>query len=215
MNFRHSSENKFQKQLSSKALCAISQKISRDYSPSPDTPSSSQCNQLTSSTQDLLEVSRNISQYYSPKLASNSRKLVILPIDPQHIYVYWNLANNQQAALAESLSSDPLTLKIYLQPDSVLSINAPETVINMPVNAINARETIELPPTKEKVSYSASIGTATQSPQFISLLNSTSDSKPAILSPSNNICIVSFKKSKSVAPVIKYQFQTNYSAKGK
>jgi len=176
MDFRHSSENKFQKQLSCKELCAISNEISKVFSPVSLVDLSKQ-NTLSDSLarKELLEVSQNISQYFPPVISSTTQKLVVLPVDPQHIYIYWDLADDHGSTLAQNIMDKSLKLRVYSQGFNG-NKNNKKPVVDIPLKAIQSQQKVALPCTQKQTTYSATIGTSRQAAEdnteFVPLLNS-------------------------------------------
>ena len=175
MSLRHSSENKFKNQLSSKELLAISKEISLLFS--PYIPAEIPClnTELALPAQQLLDVSESISLYYSPKIFSSTNKLVILPIDPQHIYVYWDLVDNQDTALSQSIVENEISLRVYAQSgENDYSSSKEGPVVEIPIHAVQAQERIKLPLLDGVNSYSASVGRSTKKVDFVPFLNTKS-----------------------------------------
>jgi len=219
MSFRHFSENKFQKQLSSKALLAISKEISLLFSPYIPAEIPRLNTELALPTQQLLDVSENISLYYAPKISSSTKKLVIFPIDPQHIYVYWDLVDNQDAALSQSLLENKISLRVYAQSGENGHSSKEDPVIEIPIHAVQAQERIKLPFLNGVNSYAASVGRSTKKVDFVPFLNA----KPFHQIPAHSVqyeCDESVKlneqplfvNTRSVKPHYPY---TNHSAVGK
>ena len=216
MDFRHSSENKFQKQLSSKEMLLINKEISLLFSPYISKNVSSSNNALEMAPQELLEVSQNISLYYSPKISSQSKKLVILPIDPQHVFVYWDLADTQDANLSQKLINNEIKLRVYSQSNG---IDKEEPVIEIPIHAVQAQERIALPLVNNKAVFSAIVGKSTEEIDFVPFL--TAETTYTIQANSHqNILdeVAAYELSTSIDCTVpeKLQYlQTNHSAKGK
>jgi hypothetical protein len=75
--------------------------------------------QIKLSTRELQQISQKIDQDYAPVITTHGSELVLLPVDPYHLYAYWNLsgnlANNQKN---KGIESD-LSLRVYWRPDKV------------------------------------------------------------------------------------------------
>ena len=102
-------ENNF----SSKELVDICKDISDRYAPALPASFSGDEMDFKLSKQELREISHNISLYYAPRILSSTQNLVMLPIDPQHIYVYWNLGDSQSSQPFHDMFEQQLKLKIY------------------------------------------------------------------------------------------------------
>lgn len=217
MDFRDSSENKFHNQFSNKELLAISKEISLLFSPYILKSVLSSNNTLEMSPQELLEVSQNISLYYSPKISSQSKKLVILPIDPQHIFVYWDLVDNQDAALSQKLLNNEIKLRIYSQLDEM---DKEEPIIEIPIHAVQAQQRIELPMMDNKTVFSAIVGQSTQEIDFVPFLTAKATHTTTQANSDQTILheVALSDSSASIVsnvPVTSQSLQTNHSAKGK
>lgn len=77
--------------LSALELRDISRTISRKFAPQYIRRQPAPARNALFSVQELLAVSEEISREYAPRAADDRAKLVLLPIDPQHVHVYWQL----------------------------------------------------------------------------------------------------------------------------
>ncbi len=167
-------------------------------------------------TQELLEVSQNISLYYSPKILSQSKKLVVLPIDPEHIYVYWDLTDKQDADLSQKLVDNEIKLRLYSQENETKNI---QPVVEIPINAVQAQQRVELPIIKKSAVFSATVGESTKEIDFSPFLTAKFSHELAVNSK-QNVLIESEQSDTSALfvssiPVKSHYPQTNHSAKGK
>lgn len=152
-------------------LAKISHEISGLFSPVQPIKSP-QLNCTKISAKELLAVSQNISQYYAPKVSSTIKGLVLLPIDPDHLYVYWNFSDETNGALTSDMSSNNLSLKIYPQSnENSLDLKA-EAICDIPVHHFHARKKITVPRESHNASYLGYIGTHRTKDHFIALLKS-------------------------------------------
>lgn len=152
----------------------ISNDKSRDYAPVlfVELPNPGKSNQL--SKKDLLEVSQNISLYYAPKISSGFKKIVVLPIDPEHIYVYWNLGDAQDIALSQHISNKELSLRIYSESVEKKESVSLKPVIEFDINALQTGKKISLPTTVQNSTvFSVCIGQADSNNTFIPLMISS------------------------------------------
>jgi hypothetical protein len=125
----------------------------------------------TLSRQELLEVSQNISLYFAPRISSSIKKLVLLPIDPQHLYAYWSLGDVQNEALSLSKTCHDKVLRIYSQEvrgDVVKS----KPVVDFKLQESQAKQVISLPVTNRRETYCAKIGEVNSTEGFVTLINS-------------------------------------------
>ncbi|MCK5889336.1 MAG: DUF4912 domain-containing protein [Methylococcales bacterium] len=126
------------------------------------------------SRQELLDVSQNISLYYSSDKRCNNRKLTLLSVDPQHLYVYWGV-ENQQAVTPRALSREEktnLVLQIYGQDeDENATIKKRTPIKEYVVKPSQKTQRIELSATKKEI-YFATLVEKTQEGEIISLVTS-------------------------------------------
>lgn len=112
--------------LSRQDLCAISQIISRDFSPRVfccrvNTNSAT----VFFSSHELLEIGRQISREYAPSLDARQSELVLLSISPKRLHAYWHLTPGREEEFeAQHLhrQTHSMTLRIY--PQSVSAVQA-------------------------------------------------------------------------------------------
>jgi len=124
------------------------------------------------SRQELLEVSQNISRYYAPKVSLSSQKLVLLAIDPTHLYAYWNLIENKPDTVSQALSNEEWMLRVYSPQQNNPTKSIKEPIAEIKISALQSGQEIKLPtPDKEKT-YIAIIGKVVEKNNFYSLLES-------------------------------------------
>jgi hypothetical protein len=153
-------------------MLIISDEISRHYSPIAPIKTPKNTSKTDLSAQELLEVSDNISLYYAPKTTTDITDLTVLAIDPRHIYVYWNIAEDNARPLLQSMNSDELMLRIYSQPEHN-KLHAQSTpLLEIPVHNIQFQKKIKVPKASEQTVYFAYIGKCPSKNTFISLVKS-------------------------------------------
>lgn len=132
------------------------------------------------SRKDLLEVSQNISQYYAPKVSLSTQKLVLLPIDPNHVYAYWNLIENQPDTISPHLNNDGAksqwTLKVFSHHKNRQARLTKKPVTEISINELQAGRKIQLPMANKETIYSAQIGRETEEMYFTPLIRSNNTS---------------------------------------
>lgn len=145
----------FQKQMTNKELFDISHEISRNYAPAilKETPKFD--DNLVLSKDELLEVSHNISLYFAPRILPNSENLVLLPIDPQHIYVYWNLGDRQSSQPFQDMLDQELRLSVFSHDKGGEA--RIKKIYETTVHGIQSGEEIKLPVPQKTGIYSASM----------------------------------------------------------
>jgi hypothetical protein len=106
---------------------------------------------------EILEISQAISKEFAPSiLSSNSTELALLPVDPFHVYAYWNLDANPPAPVTKQETEHPLVLRVYWQADENTTITNTKLWFDLPVDDIQPRQKVRLP--IDGTAYSAVIG---------------------------------------------------------
>lgn len=108
------------------------------------------------SGKELLEISQNISLYYAPKISSNEKKLVLLSVDPEHLHVYWNLAEEQKRVFSSAKLNNDLSLQIYSEENRRGRVKTKQ-IANYKVNRSLLKQTINIPSSKTNKTYFATI----------------------------------------------------------
>ncbi len=169
--------NNFQASLSMKELFEISDEISKEYAPvKPVLSFKKTVTELDDDSmltqQELLEVSQNISQYFAPSISTNSQRLVVLPIDPQHLYIYWSLDENQDFKLSQHMINNEMVLRVYSQLKKKRAPASVKPLVEIAIDDFHSRQKIYLPAPETPTVYSASIGQTTADDGFVSLIDS-------------------------------------------
>jgi hypothetical protein len=107
-------------------------------------------------SKQLLEISQGISRTFSHQISSNISELVILPVDPYHLYAYWHL-DDQQSIDVHTDSNQKLLLKVYWQNDQDRKQDPSKLCFNVNLNSTQSQQKIRLP--VDASHYSATIGT--------------------------------------------------------
>ncbi len=111
---------------------------------------------LRLSRKELLEISQNISLYYAPKVSSNEKKLVLLSVDPEHLHVYWNLAEEHKRGFSTPTPNSDLTLQIYSEENRRGLVKIKQ-VADYKVNRSLLKQTVSIPSSKTSKTYFATI----------------------------------------------------------
>lgn len=111
------------------------------------------------SPKELNEISREISLRFAPKASTAEPELFLLPVDPHHLYAYWDLGENKTHIPFEEDSPYRLTLRIYWRPDANPEMK--KSNVWFDVSGINpdCRQKIRLP--IDGSAYSAALGKLT------------------------------------------------------
>lgn len=172
MGSSHSSREKNIIAISAKEMRNISKKISHKFSPVPPIKSCNTAVKKKISGPELLKISQNINLYFAPKAVLNKTKLALLSVDPRHIYVYWNLCNNNTNTLLQSMHNNELLLRIYSQPIQGDTQIKPQALIEVPVHNFQSQQNITVPKVNDETTYSAHIGKIVSKNEFTALLSS-------------------------------------------
>lgn len=131
-------------------------------------------NPLTS--QQLFEISQKISNSFNHQIASDISELVILSVDPYHLYAYWHL-DEQQVIDVNTNINQKLLLKIYWQNEQDRQQDASKLWFNVDLNTAQNQQKIRLP--VDASHYSATIGILDENQCWNSLAHSNTIHIPA------------------------------------
>lgn len=174
MTFLHSGYNS-KIDLSAKEMLEISQEISRDFSPYFSSQMPKLVKKTKFSARELLDISEEIRRDFAPKAFSNTPELMLLPVDPGHLYAYWHLGENRKSFTPENNCKDQLTLRIYSQPDEERTGTTTETApwFDVAIDSPKTQQQVSLPRSIDETAYSAAIGTCCADDSFIAFAHST------------------------------------------
>lgn len=130
---------------------------------------------LVLSKQELLEVSQNISLYYAPRVSIDANKLVLLSIDPEHLYAYWRLSDNDRPACVPSSAENEMLLRVYSQEKTEAKVKS-KLVADFVVKGSQSKQVITLPAPKKTEIYFARLGKLNPIQEFIPLIKSNDTS---------------------------------------
>jgi hypothetical protein len=172
MTFLHSGYNS-KISLSAQELLEISQAISRDFTPCFSSGMPELVEKIRLSAQELLEIGEEIGRDFAPKASCQIAEVVLLPVDPGHLYAYWDLGENQDIPAPDNGCQEQLTLRIYSQPEAEQA--APETAawFDIPIDSPNTRQQVPLPSPVDDMAYSAAIGKYCEDDGFIAFAHSS------------------------------------------
>lgn len=155
--------------FSAQHLQAISNAISNNFAPQFTIKSQQTKATTTLSANELLEISNAVSLTCRPIL--ETPKLMLLPVDPQHVYVYWNLPElKSQLREAKNTAAKP-ALRLFVETENSDSLHD-TTWFDVDLDRTSQQQQITLPPMGNAYAYSASIGLLGADQQFIATRNS-------------------------------------------
>ncbi|OAI00159.1 hypothetical protein A1353_19655 [Methylomonas methanica] len=165
---------------------SISLEISRSFAPRRFKAGAARLSSTGFSPQELLGISQQISREFAPRehgaVEAKNAKLVALPVDPEHLHVYWHLddaAQTASAAVEQVAEALPLTLRVYTQMEAEHSVSAPsetvQTWFDVPVAAECSQQQITLPSGNACIAgiYQVAIGRLNAQQEFSALAYST------------------------------------------
>ncbi|MGZ8163511.1 MAG: DUF4912 domain-containing protein [Methylobacter sp.] len=158
----------FQVKLSPRELLEISQEISRNYSPAASAVFTAK---LRLSPTEMLEISKEISRKYTLKISTGTPELVLLPVDPEHLYAYWNPGRAKTPSISID-NSHEMVLRIYLQPDKNTSTTTPKSWFDVVIDNSRTQKKVLLPMQGNASAYSAAIGKRYPSDHLVPLATS-------------------------------------------
>ncbi len=140
------------------------------------------------SQQELREISTEISLNYSPEIHSDYPELVLLPVDPFHVYAYWSIENGHQITL---LDNDSLILRIYWQIEDLINAVDNKHWLDFPVHSSVHQKKLFVP--YDNTIYSAAIGNQDDVDGFLihAFSNVVQTPRCGMRSIQNDTCIVS------------------------
>ncbi len=160
--------------ISTAEMLKISQEITREFAPSL---SPAQTNNIVYtenfSPQEMLHISETISLDFAPKISNNANQLMLLPVDPNNIYAYWNLNKDDSYHMAKN---DPihqhLTLRIYSTSPSDTKQYKTADWHDIIVDNSKSKQYIPLPVSYQQNSCYASLGKHEENNNLIPLASS-------------------------------------------
>ncbi len=148
--------------LSQAELLSISLTISREYAPRLHSQMSGLAPPAVLAPTEIRTIAATIAASYAPQVHADHNNLVLLPVDAENIYAYWQLADH--GSTCPNHLEQPLVLKITT-PD-------PLTSFDITVPASQGQQKIALPRSCAPAYYRASLGQYTGASQFSPIINS-------------------------------------------
>jgi hypothetical protein len=148
--------------------------------------------QLKLSQQDLLDISKEITQAYAPDDSHMQSELVLMPVDPVTLHAYWNIKNNTISNLGAQL-----IMRVYSDPTLSEHPSSLKVSFDIKLSSFQGQQTVSVP--IAATAYSAVIGEINTDNSFSALVTSEiihvpretpvtiSDAVPVIDSESANI----------------------------
>jgi len=128
--------------------------------------------QIQLSADEILAISQTITQAYMPSSAATEPELVILPVDPYHLYAYWHLEETGAITKAKAEECGTLALRIYWHPEPVQKSSVSKLWFDVTVKKPQDQQKVQLP--IDATEYSAVIGRRYADHSFAALAISNS-----------------------------------------
>lgn len=179
-------------ELSPKEMLAISRAINREFAPRFAMPEIASARSMAFSPQELLAISQEISREFAPRSAENHAGLVLMPVDPLRLHVYWQLPEYRVYASPDKpVKNENLTLRIFKQSIEPFTDQATTPMepawFDVAIDSSQNNREVVLPVERfnECPVYRAVIGTQTSDQDFEALLYSNTADIPTLPVPKN------------------------------
>lgn len=128
---------------------------------------------------ELQAISRDVGTWFQRDLALSALEpeLLLLPVDPAHLYAYWHLGENGEPFEQFRPPLDDLTLRVYWRPDGNTVQTSSNVWFDVDVAGRSDRRKVPLP--IDDSAYSASLGTIGHDNRFQALAHSNVIRVPA------------------------------------
>jgi hypothetical protein len=137
------------------SLSAIGEMPAADTAPFPPAAVLTESPQIGDfSCQELQAISQDISRRFMPKASNSIPEIFLLPVDPHHLYAYWNAGSRQPPP--ENNLQQPLILRIYWRPNAEHESTRLTLSFDIPADNAANRKKIRLP--IDNTNYSAALG---------------------------------------------------------
>ncbi|MBK8817429.1 MAG: DUF4912 domain-containing protein [Methylococcaceae bacterium] len=173
--------------LSSEEIFEISKEISTKYSPVIPVKKRGSAKKIALTPKQILDISEEITRRYTPKLNGEDPKLVMLPIDPDHLYVSWNLGKIiASPEIGDNRQNQNIVLRIY--PIMEVNADADSTMdcFDVSIKLNQSRQTIALSSANKTNTYSAVLGKLDRNNALTVLASSQLIHKPEDLNSKNS-----------------------------
>ncbi|MDO9048766.1 MAG: DUF4912 domain-containing protein [Methylobacter sp.] len=153
-------------------MLEISQEISRNFTPCFSSWMPELVEKIRLSPKELLDIGEEIGRDFAPKASYNIPEVVLLPVDPGHLYAYWNLGENREISTSDNERKDQLTLRIYSQPDEEREAIETASWFDVAIDSPKTQQQVSLPSPVNETAYSAAIGKCCADDSFIAFAHS-------------------------------------------
>jgi len=167
------------KSISGTELFKISQEISRKFSPVVSVKTSDLTRRIALTPKELKEISAEISRKYKPIIRSITSNVVVMPIDPENLYVSWNLGQSEKTSSSVDKPNN-IVLRVYPKLEEFPSTSPEEAWFDIDLNQTKTRQKVPFPSGQIANSYTAAIGLRDENNQLTTLATSNAIHSPSI-----------------------------------
>ncbi|MDD5462622.1 MAG: DUF4912 domain-containing protein [Methylococcales bacterium] len=139
-------------------MLEISQEINREFTPGALPALSEPASKIKLSSTEMFEISEEIRQNFAPRAENNAQELVLLPVDPDHLYAYWNLPDTKPDIMPKTDSENQLTLRIYSEANKNTGTVETKPWFDVAIDNTQAQQSVFLSKQAHETTYSAAIG---------------------------------------------------------
>lgn len=147
-----------QARLSQEEMLAISQEINLEFAPRFSIKKRKTASKHKLSPKEMFAISEEISRDFAPKASNNTQGLVILPVDPNYLHVYWNLGDDKLNGMQKNGSRNHLILRIYSAPSKNTESAETKSWFDIAIDSTQSQQKVFLPARTDKTAYQATIG---------------------------------------------------------
>jgi hypothetical protein len=155
--------------LSAKDMLEISQEISRNFTPCFSSPATEPDEKIRLSPRELWDIGEEIGRDFAPKPSGNIPALMLLPVDPGHLYAYWDLGRDKDISMPDN---EQITLRIYSQSDDEEASAETVSWFDVAIDNPMTQQQVSLSCPVNETAYSAAIGKWGADDGFIAIAHS-------------------------------------------
>lgn len=181
------------KSISATELLMISQEISRKFSPVVSVKSTDLARRIALTPKELRDISEEITRKYVPTLKSKTANVVVLPIDPENLYVFWNLGQTEITSSLEDKSKG-IVLRVYPNREELPSTSTVQAWFDVDLDYTKTRQKVSFPKGQHESPYTAAIGLRDEDKQLTTLATSK-----AIHTPRGNTAMQTAGENKTLS----------------
>lgn len=112
--------------------------------------------EITLSSKEMFKISQEISRDYAPAISIPDPELMLIPVDPYHLYAYWNLGNKLETDASISKGENNLVLRVFWQPAEDCDAGEVKLWFDLPIDQTQHQRQVRLP--IDATAYSAVVG---------------------------------------------------------